>query len=98
MPAAEGKLAEGPDCGHHAGRPAVHAGQARARTERCMTVEEPRPDTGRILALTDGVVAIAATLLVLDIHLPDGVTDVAQALPALVPKYRAWLWTTVTPA
>src|SRR2546430_12215238 len=31
-------------------------------------------DTGRVLALSDGVFAIAATLLVLDLRLPEGVT------------------------
>lgn len=50
----------------------------------------------RMEALTDGVYAVAITLLVLDLRLPElpahaASQDVAQALLALVPKISVWL-------
>jgi uncharacterized membrane protein len=46
-------------------------------------------------ALTDGIFAVAMTLLVIDLKLPDhlavhGVDDFAQALANLLPKFIAW--------
>lgn len=49
-------------------------------------------DTGRVLALSDGVFAIAGTLLVLDLRLPTdlGNTKLHAALANLVPEFRAY--------
>jgi TMEM175 potassium channel family protein len=48
---------------------------------------------GRLLALTDGVFAIALTLLVIQIALPEGTSDVrlGAALVALGPHYFAYV-------
>src|SRR5215472_17179147 len=47
---------------------------------------------GRILALSDGVFAIAITLLILEIAVPPkGVTDLPKALLALWPRYLAYV-------
>jgi len=48
---------------------------------------------GRLLALSDGIFAIAITLLILNIVLPDSTAraEVPQALIALWPKYLAFL-------
>lgn len=50
-------------------------------------------DTGRVLALSDGVFAIAATLLVLDVRLPDGLVhdEFLHALHDIVPALRGYL-------
>lgn len=56
-------------------------------------VEEPgQVDTGRVLALSDGVFAIAGTLLVLDLRLPTNLGDAQlhTALANLVPEFRAY--------
>lgn len=49
-------------------------------------------DTGRVLALSDGVFAIASTLLVLDLRLPNDLTNTQlhKALADLVPEFRAY--------
>jgi uncharacterized membrane protein len=49
-------------------------------------------DTGRVLALSDGVFAIAATLLVLDLRLPDGLTaeEVPTRLHELLPAFGGY--------
>jgi uncharacterized membrane protein len=49
-------------------------------------------DTGRVLALSDGVFAIAATLLVLDLRLPDGVdsADLQSRLRELLPAFGGY--------
>lgn len=55
-------------------------------------VPDGEMDTGRVLALSDGVFAIAATLLVLDLRLPEGLAD--QDLPGklheLIPSVGAY--------
>jgi uncharacterized membrane protein len=50
-------------------------------------------DTGRVLALSDGVFAIAGTLLVLDLKLPISLNDrqLRAELVALVPSLRAYV-------
>jgi uncharacterized membrane protein len=50
----------------------------------------------RIEALTDGIYAVAMTLLVIDLKVPEhqvihGQTDLSNALLALLPKVGAWL-------
>jgi len=50
----------------------------------------------RVEALNDGIYAVAMTLLVLELHLPEGFThaddaEFAQALAHLAPKFIAWL-------
>jgi uncharacterized membrane protein len=49
-------------------------------------------DTGRVLALSDGVFAIAGTLLVLDLRLPNNLAtaQLPGALGNLVPEFRAY--------
>jgi uncharacterized membrane protein len=49
-------------------------------------------DSGRVLALSDGVFAIASTLLVLDLKLPDDQPDssLAHELALLVPEFRSY--------
>ncbi|MBS0446603.1 MAG: DUF1211 domain-containing protein [Proteobacteria bacterium] len=50
----------------------------------------------RIEALSDGIYAVAMTLLVIDLKLPEGsvlrsTDDVARALMVLAPRFEAWL-------
>jgi uncharacterized membrane protein len=54
--------------------------------------DETGSDVGRVLALSDGVFAIALTVLVLEIALPRGTTgdDLGHALASLGPKYAAY--------
>jgi uncharacterized membrane protein len=49
-------------------------------------------DAGRVLALSDGVFAIAATLLVLDLRLPEGATleQVPDRLHELLPAFAGY--------
>jgi uncharacterized membrane protein len=52
---------------------------------------------GRLEAFSDGVLAIAATLLVLELHVPDpGQGDLGQALLAQAPSYATYLVSFVT--
>jgi uncharacterized membrane protein len=52
-------------------------------------------DTARLEAFSDGVFAIAITLLVLEIHLPDG-SGLAKQLGHLWPSYLAYVLSFVT--
>lgn len=49
--------------------------------------------TGRIEAFSDGVIAVAITLLVLDLHVPepDGVGNLGEQLAAMWPNYAAYV-------
>jgi len=48
--------------------------------------------TGRLCALTDGVFAIAITLLVLDLKLPDNPdTPIAESILNTLPKFYTWI-------
>ena len=53
---------------------------------------EVNPDPGRLLLLTDGVFAIAVTLLVLDLRLPEAVRSTRQAIVELQPKIAAYVF------
>jgi uncharacterized membrane protein len=55
-------------------------------------------DTNRLEAFSDGVFAIAITLLVLNIHIPDaaGKGDLGQALRDQWPSYLAYLLSFLT--
>lgn len=44
----------------------------------------------RIVFFSDAVIAIAITLLVLDIRVPEGAADLGPKLLALLPKYLGW--------
>ncbi len=66
-----------------------------------MTVAAEEKETGRIEAFSDGVFAIAITLLILEIkvpHLPDGsgASALGSALAALWPSYVAFLTSFLT--
>ena len=50
-------------------------------------------DPKRVLALTDGVIAIAVTLLVLDIRPPEDTRDLLHGLLALWPSYLSYVIT-----
>jgi TMEM175 potassium channel family protein len=52
--------------------------------------------TSRLEAFSDGVFAIAATLLVLELHVPPDEPDLVQALLGLWPAYAAYLISFVT--
>jgi uncharacterized membrane protein len=58
-------------------------------------------DVSRIAALSDGVFAFAATLLIVDIHIPDplavhGEADLVAALTATAPLFLTWLMSLMT--
>jgi uncharacterized membrane protein len=54
--------------------------------------EQERADLGRIVAFTDGVMAVAITLLVLNIDVPNVANDeLGQALVDLVPSLGAYV-------
>ena len=65
-------------------------------------MHEPAPGTAtlsphRSEALTDGIFAVAMTLLVIDLKLPDhavmqGIDDFGQAIADLFPKFLAWFF------
>jgi TMEM175 potassium channel family protein len=48
-------------------------------------------ETSRLETFADGVFAIAITLLVLEIHIPETGEDLAHALPALWPSFAAYV-------
>jgi hypothetical protein len=45
------------------------------------------PGTGRIEAFSDGVIAVAITLLILDVHVPSVQTNLLRALLTAWPTY-----------
>jgi uncharacterized membrane protein len=53
--------------------------------------EEELPGKGRIEALTDGIFAVAMTLLVLDLRLADGAQDLAERLASLGLKFENYV-------
>ena len=48
-------------------------------------------DTGRIEAFSDGVIAVAITLLILDVHVPNVQTGLLQALLKQWPTYLGYV-------
>jgi len=48
-------------------------------------------DTGRIEAFSDGVIAVAITLLILDVHVPTVQTGLLQALLSQWPAYLGYV-------
>ena len=48
-------------------------------------------DTGRIEGFSDGVIAVAITLLILDVHVPDVQTGLPQALLKQWPTYLGYV-------
>jgi uncharacterized membrane protein len=65
---------------------ARRTGGRRARFRR----EESELEFARIVAFSDGVFAIAMTLLVLALHVPEGVSDLDQALQDQLPDLFAF--------
>jgi len=53
--------------------------------------EGPRLTPARVEAFSDGVFSIAATLLVLDLHVPDVQTDLPAALAAQWPNFATYI-------
>jgi uncharacterized membrane protein len=53
--------------------------------------ESPFSDLSRLIALVDGVFAVAMTLLVLDLKLPVGTNDLPEALKQLVPSFLVYI-------
>ena len=58
-------------------------------------------EVGRIAALSDGIFAIAATILVLDFHTPEAAdihseADLLRALTASAPRLLPWLLSSLT--
>jgi uncharacterized membrane protein len=58
-----------------------------------VTAGEPSPplSTSRLEAFSDGIIAIAATLLVLELHVPEPGEDVGRALAAQLPSLAAFV-------
>ncbi len=66
------------------------------KTATSITAREAGSDTGRLEAFSDGVIAIAITLLVLDLHVPAmsghvGAGEMWRALRAQWPSYDAFV-------
>lgn len=58
-------------------------------------------DVGRIAALTDGIFAFAATVLIIDIHTPDvadihSEAELISALIGIAPQFLTWLMSLMT--
>lgn len=56
-----------------------------------MTTQLDRADTARVEAFSDGVFAIAITLLVLELHAPEGAGDLWHALLHEWPQFAAYI-------
>jgi uncharacterized membrane protein len=55
------------------------------------SLENHHLEPGRLVALIDGVFAVAMTLLVLDLKLPTGSDDLGSALKQMVPGFLVYL-------
>jgi uncharacterized membrane protein len=67
----------------------AEAGRTRGRRAGFRR-EESELEFARIVAFSDGVFAIAMTLLVLALHVPEGVSDLPQALDDQLPDFFAF--------
>jgi uncharacterized membrane protein len=72
-------------------RPTRPVSRPGPRSLRWMTARWSRSDTARLEAFSDGVLAIAITLLILDIRLPDGSHNVGRALLDAKSHYVAFV-------
>jgi uncharacterized membrane protein len=54
-------------------------------------LDHPSSDLGRLITLIDGVFAVAMTLLVLDLKLPPGSSDLVNALKQMLPGFLVYL-------
>ena len=74
--------------------------KATKKVRRHIAGEAPEAGTGRVEAFSDGVFAIAITLLILEIHVPPGLGDgprrLAATLRALWPSYLTYILTFAT--
>jgi TMEM175 potassium channel family protein len=60
------------------------------------SLAQPALSKNRVEALTDGIFAVAMTLLVIELKLPDRAAvvtqrDFVEAVAALIPKFQSWL-------
>src|SRR6266699_2128065 len=62
----------------------------RMNTQQVRQTNDDR-DTGRIEAFSDGVIAVAITLLILDVHVPNVQTGLLQALLSQWPNYLGYV-------
>src|SRR5438445_1319433 len=62
----------------------------RMNTQHVRQTNDDR-DTGRIEAFSDGVIAVAITLLILDVHVPNVKTGLLQALLNQWPTYLGYV-------
>jgi uncharacterized membrane protein len=61
------------------------------RRQRSLSFIDNERDTGRVEAFSDGVIAIAITLLVLDIHVPEATTHSGHLLEELLKLWPSYL-------
>ena len=67
-----------------------NADRSRGRPHPAATAEW---DPGRVIAFSDGVIAIAVTLLVLDLRAPSDTTHLLHSLAAMRPAYLSYVIT-----
>src|SRR5215470_9469621 len=63
---------------------------------RRMSVSTDGVSAGRLEAFSDGVLSIAATLLVLELHVPESGDNLGAALLAQWPSYAAYVVSFIT--
>lgn len=60
-------------------------------TSESLSLDQRHVDLGRLVALIDGVFAVAMTLLILDLKLPAGTGDLVSALRQMLPGFLVYL-------